>query len=193
MKRFTTTTITLITAIIFGAAITVPAQTPDSRTAVTTVTMPANSNAGQIDGNLKTGKVIPLTWAERSSVACFPGTRFEMFNGNHVFYRIAMPAASRITLTLVPKDGAAINLYALRQGAAETAAPPSITSAISCEAKYPIYANLASGRRVTNKDDGTRKIEFISVGSPYSILIGVAGANKLAEGAFSLGIKIEGR
>lgn len=116
-----------------------------------------------------------------------------MFNGNHVFYRIAMPAASRITITLAPKEGAAINLYALRQGAAETAAPPAISSSISCEAKYPIYANLPTGRRVTNKEDGTRKIEFISVGSPYSILIGVAGANGLTEGDFSLGVKIEDR
>ncbi len=182
----------LVTLIGVGAS-SVIAQGANERPVVTSITLPANSNAGQIDGNLKTGKVIPLRWAEQSSVACFPGTRFEMFNGNHVFYRIAMPAASRITITLAPKEGAAINLYALRQGAAETAAPPAISSAISGEAKYPIYANLPTGRRVTNKDDGTRKIEFISVGSPYSILIGVAGASGLTEGDFSLGVKIEDR
>jgi hypothetical protein len=160
--------------------------------AVTPLRLPA-SNAGQIEGNIKDGKTIPLTWAERSSVACFPGTRFEMFNGNHVFYRVAMPAGSRLTVTLTPKDGKLINLYALRQGANEAAAPPAISSAISCEAKYPIYANLGGGRTVKNKDDGTRKIEFISVGSPYSILIGVAGANGLADGDFTLGVKIEAR
>ena len=165
----------------------------DRGPAVTPLTLPANSNSGQIEGNIKAGKTIPLTWAERSSVACFPGTRFEMFNGNHVLYRVAMPAASRLTIALIPKDGKLINLYALRQGANEAAAPPAISSAISCEAKYPIYANVGGGRRVTNKDDRTRKIEFISVGSPYSILIGVAGANGLTEGDFTLGVKVEGR
>jgi hypothetical protein len=186
----------LITAAItiFAAAMISFVQGPGTERgpAVTPLKLPP-SNAGQIEGNIKDGKTIPLTWAERSSVACFPGTRFEMFNGNHVFYRVAMPAGSRLTVTLTPKDGKLINLYALRQGANEAAAPPAISSAISCEAKYPIYANVGSGRRVTNKDDGTRKIEYISVGSPYSILIGVAGANGLAEGDFTLGVKIEAR
>ncbi len=160
---------------------------------VTPLKMPAGSNSGQIEGDIKAGGTMELRWAERSSVACFPGTRFEMFNGNHVLYRVTMPARSRLTIGLVPKNGAAINLYALRQGAAETAAPPNITSAISCEASYPIYANLPTGRTVRNADDGSRKIEFISVGSPYSILIGVAGAKGLKEGGYTLGIKIEGR
>ncbi len=185
--------IAILTIFSLGAFASINAQTPEAGPKVTPLKLPANANSGQIDGDIKDGKTIALGWAERSSVACFPGTRFEMFNGNHVFYRIPMPAGSRITITLTPKDGAAVNLYALRQGAAETAAPPNISSAISCEAKYPIYANLGGGRTVSNKDDGTRKIEFISVGSPYSILIGVAGAKGLTEGSFSLGVKIEAR
>ncbi len=191
MKILKTLNLSLLTVLVLGMSVV--AQTPEAGPKVTPLTLPANANSGQINGDIKDGKTIALGWAERSSVACFPGTRFEMFNGNHVFYRIPMPAGSRITITLAPKDGAAVNLYALRQGAAETAAPPNISSAISCEAKYPIYANLGGGRTVSNKDDGTRKIEFISVGSPYSILIGVAGAKGLTEGGFSLGVKIEGR
>lgn len=191
MTLLKTLNLSLLTVLVLG--LSVAAQTPETGPKVTPLKLPANANSGQIDGDIKEGQTIALGWAERSSVACFPGTRFEMFNGNHVFYRIPMPAGSRITITLAPKDGAAVNLYALRQGAAETAAPPNISSAISCEAKYPIYANLGGGRTVSNKDDGTRKIEFISVGSPYSILIGVAGAKGLKEGGFSLGVKIEGR
>ena len=75
----------------------------------------------------------------------------------------------------------------------EQQVPPEVTRAISCEASYPIYANLPSGKRVTNKDDGTRKVEYISVNSPYSILIGVAGANGLTEGEFTLKIEINAR
>jgi hypothetical protein len=147
-----------------------------------------------VKGNLKDGvKLQSLRWAESSSVACFPGTRFEMFNGNHVFYRMTMPAASTMTITVTPKDGKVINLYALRQGMRGQQNPPNITSAISCEAKYPIYANVSKTRRVTNKDDGIRKVEYISVRSPYSILIGVAGAEGLAEGDFTLKVEIKPR
>lgn len=158
------------------------------------LTLPEDYNAGQVTGNLKDGaRLSSLRWAESSSVACFPGTRFEMFNGNHVFYRITLPAAAVIYITVEPKDGKAINLYALRQGMRRQSVPPNVTSAISCEAKYPIYADLPTGRRVKNRDDGTRKIEYMSVNSPYSILIGVAGANGLSEGDFTLKVEIKSR
>ncbi|MEZ5428919.1 MAG: hypothetical protein R2747_21920 [Pyrinomonadaceae bacterium] len=163
---------------------------------VTPLTLPEGYNAGEVTGNLKDGaKLSSLRWAERSSVACFPGTRFEMFNGNTLFYRITLPAASKIKITVTPTGDRAINLYALRQGikAQDQTVPPDVSSAISCEASYPIYANLGGGRRVANKDDGTRKVEYISVGSPYSILIGVAGAEGLTEGEFKLGIEITSR
>ncbi|NNF00262.1 MAG: hypothetical protein HKN25_14680 [Pyrinomonadaceae bacterium] len=156
--------------------------------------LPAGYNAGEVTGNIKDGaRLSSLRWAERSSVACFPGTRFEMFNGNHVFYRITLPAASAMKIIVTPKEGKAINLYALRQGMRRQQVPPNVTSSISCEASYPIYANVSKTRRVTNKDDGTRKVEYISVGSPYSILIGVAGAEGLTEGDFKLKIEIKPR
>lgn len=162
---------------------------------VTMLNMPANSTVGEIAGNIGDGQKIPLRWAERSSVACFPGTRFEMFDGNHVLYRVTLPAASAMTVTVIPQGGKNISLYALRQGIrpADHTVPPNVSSAISCEASYPIYANLASGRTVKNKDDGTRRIEYISVNSPYSILIGVAGAKGATEGGFKLKIEIKPR
>lgn len=163
---------------------------------VTPLTLPADPVAGgEITGNLKDGQIIPLRWAESSQVACFPGTRFEMFSGNHVLYRVPMPAASSMTITLTPKDDAQINLYALRQGSKpiDQSVPPNVQQAISCEAKYPIYANLPTGRVVKNKDDGTRKIVYDSAGSPYSILIGVAGAKGLTMGDFKLNISIKPR
>ncbi len=120
-----------------------------------------------------------------------------MFNGNHVLYRVTLPAASAMKIILMPKNNKLLNLYALRQGAAASgqSVPPNITSvtAISCEASYPMYANLAGGGRVTNKDDGTRKVQFISVRAPYSMLIGVAGAKNLTEGDFTLRIEITAR
>ena len=187
---------TIISTIILTAvlAMTNFAQTAD-KIKVTPITMPAGATAGEISGNINEGKKIALGWAERSSVACFPGTRFEMFNGNHVFYRITLPAASEINITVEPKDGKSINLYALRQGVAANAqtVPPDVTSAISCEASYPIYANLPGGRTVKNKDSGIRKVSFISVRSPYSILIGIAGARGLTEGDYKMKVEIKSR
>ncbi len=157
------------------------------------ISLPEGYDAGSVSGNLSDGsKLSSLRWAESSSVACFPGTRFEMFNGNHVFYRITLPAASVIKIELTPKNDAKINLYALRQGMNSQTVPPDVTSAVSCEASYPIYANTAGGRRIQNKDTG-RKVEYISVNSAYSILIGVAGANGLSEGDFDLKVEIKSR
>lgn len=134
-----------------------------------------------------------LNWAAQSSVAAFPGTRFEMFNGHHVLYRIALPAASQITITLTPEKGKLINLYALRLGTDDASLPPNISRAISAEASYPRYANLGGGRKVSDPDNGVRKIEFMSIDRPYSIVIGVAGAQGLSEGDYKLSINFSGR
>ena len=161
---------------------------------VTALNLPDGSNVGEVTGNIDKGQIIPMKWAESSSVALVPGTRFEQFDGNQVFYRITMPAAAKINIKLKAQDGKKINLYALRQSAqGEQQVPPNVTSAISSEASYPIYANLGGGKRVQNKDKGYREVEFISVSRPYSILIGVAGAEGEMEGDFVLRIEISPR
>ena len=198
---FSTITIILALSIASFAQMTPVGPKKAPRTAesfkpvkVIPLTLPAGYTAGAVKGNLNTGgKLSSLRWAERSSVACFPGTRFEMFNGNHVFYRMTMPAASAMTIKVTPKSGKKINLYALRQGIRDQKTPPNITRAISREASYPVYANVSKTRRVSNKDTGVRKVEYISVRSPYSILIGVAGAEGLTEGDFTLNVEIKSR
>lgn len=161
---------------------------------VTPLNLPANSNVGEITGNISEGQKIPMKWAENSSVALVPATRFEQFDGNQVFYRIMLPAASVINIKLKPQDGKKINLYALRQSAqGEQQVPPNVTSAISSEASYPIYANLGNNRRVQNKDKGYREVEFMSVNRPYSILIGVSGAEGETEGEYLLHIEVKSR
>lgn len=161
---------------------------------VTPLNLPEGSNTGEISGNISTGQIIPMRWAESSAVALVPATRFEQFNGNQLFYQIELPAASNINIKLMPKDGKKINLYALRQSAqSELQVPPNVTSAISSEASYPKYANLGGGRKVQNKDKGYREVEFMSVDRPYSILIGVAGAEGETEGDFVMRIEITGR
>lgn len=177
-------------------SVTVFSQTDQKPIKVTPLSLASNSTIGEVTGNIEDGQILSsLRWAEQSNVACFPGTRFEMFNGNHVFYRITLPVASAMTVTVTPKNNAEINLYALRQGttATDQTVPPNVKSAISCEASYPKYANLPGGRVARNKDDGVRKVEYISVGSPFSILIGVAGAKGLTSGEFTMKVEIKSR
>lgn len=178
--------------LLFLLLVTAGSQAQDVK--VTPLNLPEGSNVGEITGNINAGQKIPMKWAESSSVALVPGTRFEQFDGNQVFYRINMPAASTIKIKMKPQEGKKINLYALRQSLqGQQQVPPNVTSAISSEASYPIYANLGGGRRVQNKDKPYREVEFDSVNRGYSILIGVAGAEGETEGEFLMRIEISPR
>lgn len=143
-----------------------------------------------ISGNLDSGFIMPLQWAANSQVACFPATRFYEYQGNHVLYRVQMPAASNIKITVTPaskKDR--INLYALRLGANNYDSPPEIFRAISCEASYPLYAGKPNYRAPSKP----QSVEYMSINKPYNILIGVAGAEGLTTGDFELKIEITAR
>ncbi len=186
----------LILSLAIATTFAVPAFSADKPAGGSSVNSLSVSEgkASEVKGNISSGKKIPLGWAEKSSVACFPGTRFEMFNGNHVFYRTTLPAGKQIKIKLEPTDKAkTINLYALRQSAGgNQPVPPNVESAISAEASYPIYARKG-GKIIKNADDGVRKVEFISVKQPYSILIGVAGAKGATEGEYKLSVAVEPR
>lgn len=143
-----------------------------------------------LEGNLKSGFLMPLQWAASSQVACFPATRFFEYKGNHVLYRVQMPAGSKVNITVTPKSKKhRVNLYALRLGANNYDAPPQIFRAISCEASYPIYA----GKPNVKAPAKPQSIEYMSIRKPYNILIGVAGSEGLTEADFELKIEFAKR
>ncbi len=139
-------------------------------------------------GDLKNGVPIPdLSWASRSSVACFPGTQNKKFSGNHVIYVTEIPPRSKMTVTVVPRDKSAnMSIYAYMTGTADTAMVPHLASCVTCEAEhkwdYPKYGKT---------QDHTRSVHLNAVNNPYRVVIGVAGADGLAEGEFALIIKVE--
>ncbi|MEZ5042158.1 MAG: hypothetical protein R2828_19835 [Saprospiraceae bacterium] len=150
----------------------------------------AQNMTTSFEGNLEQGATMPLRWAENSSVACFPGTRFIEFQGNHVFYRMTMPAYSDLKITVKPKDGKSrINLYALRLGLNNMSLPPDISSAISCEAAYPLYAGTPNFN-IAAED---QSVSYISVNKAYQILIGVAGAKGFTSGDYILEVQMKER
>lgn len=137
-----------------------------------------------ITGNLKDGEQLgTLEWAWNSSVACFVTPVSDWYTGNHVFYQIDLPTQSIITINLVMDDpSAAMSLYAYTKGAGTNLLPEELNSVVSCEADPD--ANFGS-------TIGNRTVELNATTNPYSVMIGVAGAEGLSTGAFTLEVIIQ--
>lgn len=142
------------------------------------------------EGNLSNGKKIDdLSWAEKSSVACFPGTQNAKFRGNHVLYGFVIPAYSEVIVTVEPKDkNADFSLYGYQVGTTNYSVVPNLSSCVSCEADHKWDYNKKG-----QTQDHTRSIKFNAIGNSYNIFIGVTGNNALTEGAYTLSINLKTR
>ena len=142
-------------------------------------------------GNLAGGRVISdLSWASQSSVACFPATQNSKFTGNHILYAVELPKYSTIKIILKPKNkDANLSLYAYSVGATNTTSVvPNLSSCVSCEADYK-WDRPHRGKT----QDETRSVELRAINNPYKVIIGVAGADKLTTGGYTLSIELMGR
>ncbi len=137
-------------------------------------------------GNLNEGvKIHDLSWASKSSVACFPATQNKKFNGNHIIYLTNLPARSKMIITLIPDDTKAnMSLYAYSAG--KHVIVPKLSTCVSCEADHK-WDYPKRGKT----QDHSRSVYLNAVNNPYKVVIGVAGANGLATGGFTIAIKIE--
>ena len=137
-------------------------------------------------GNLKDGTLIhDLSWASKSSVACFPATQNKKFNGKHILYLTELPARSVMTITLIPDDkNANMSLYAYSKGSYVYV--PNLSSCVSCEADHK-WDYPKKGKT----QDHTRTVRLNAINNPYKVVIGVVGANGLTTGGFKIQIKVE--
>ncbi len=144
----------------------------------------------EFKGDLTDGKVIDdLSWADRSSTACFPGTQFKKFRGNHVLHGFKIPPYSELTVTLIPHNKRAnFSLYGYQVGTTQYPVVPNLSSCVSCEADYK-WDRPRRGKT----QDHTRSIRFNSIKNPYNIFIGVAGADGLKKGTYTLKIDLKSR
>jgi hypothetical protein len=129
-----------------------------------------------------------LSWAWNSSVACFPETQVEKFTGKHVLYKIDLPSYTSMKITVIPDDEQAnFSLYAYEAGSiTESNTVPNLTRCVRCEADH-----FSEKARRGRPQDHTRWVEdIVAIRNPYQVLIGVVGANGLAEGGFELTIEI---
>ena len=137
-------------------------------------------------GNLSSGtKIHDLSWASKSSVACFPATQNKKFSGNHILYLTDLPSHSVMTVTLVPDDkNANMSLYAYSAGSYRYV--PNLSSCVSCEADHK-WDYPKKGKT----QDHTRSVRLNAINNPYKVVIGVAGADGLTKGTFKIKIKVE--
>lgn len=141
-----------------------------------------------VEGSLKNGKIMEsLGWASRRSTACFPATQNLKFNGNHVLFVANMPARSILKITVKPKkSGVNLSIYGYQLASGLIVLPKDLERCVSCEAEhkwdYP--------KRGKTQND-SRTISLNSIGNPYSVVVGVAGANGLTEGDFTLEFNLE--
>lgn len=151
----------------------------------------AKSEKGKIlsyKGDLKDGvKINDLSWASKSSVACFPATQNSKFTGNHIIFTTEIPANSVMDITVVPDDlNANMSIYAYQVGLTNTAMVPELSSCMACEAEHK-WDYPKKGKT----QDHTRTVSLNTLNNPYKVVIGVAGADGLTTGSFTLKIKVE--
>jgi hypothetical protein len=139
-------------------------------------------------GNLSDGKKIDdLRWASTSSNACFPATQNTKFRGNNVLHFFKLPAYSEVSIKLIPKDPKQnMSLYGYQVGTTNFSVPPQLPSCVACEADHKW-----DRPKRNQTQDHTRSIEFNSIKNPYNIFIGVAGANDLTAGDYTIEITMK--
>lgn len=141
-----------------------------------------------VAGSLEQGVAMPdLTWASRSTTACFPATQNLKFNGQHVLYATVLPVRSILTIKVIPDDPAVnLSIYAYSIGIDNYSVVPALGSCVSCEAEHK-WDRPKRGKT----QDHTRAVQLDAVGAPYNVVVGVAGANGLATGSFKLEFTLE--
>ncbi len=148
------------------------------------------NNITSVSGNLSTGFIMEdLSWASTSSNACFPGTQNKKFRGKHVLHGFTIPPYSEVFITVIPKDkNANFSLYGYQVGTTNYSVVPNLSSCVSCEADHK-WDYPKKGKT----QDHTRTIRFNSIKNSYNIFIGVAGAEGLVKGEYTLEINLKSK
>lgn len=142
-----------------------------------------------VKGNLKHGAQIDdLSWAWRSSTACFPGTQKEKFTGMHVLYYTNLEPYTIINIKVAPKNkDDNFSLYAYQIGTTNFSTVPDLHSCVSCEVDHK-WDYKKKGKT----QDHTRSVSLNAIRNPYNVVIGVVGANGLSKGDYELTIEYKG-
>ncbi len=134
-------------------------------------------------GDLSHGATIDLSFASESDMACWPATENTNFEGNHVYYAMAMPADSSLTATVVPESDVDVSIYMYQLASDSYYTPDEVPYSVSCEAGYDMVNNSNPGN--------TESASVTSSTNPYNVFIGVAGAAGEISGGYTLSLILE--
>ena len=154
-----------------------PPHCPESLPGATYPTWPTTVNTVDVvdgvatgSGDLAAGECTNLGFASRSSVACFPATQFDNFEGNHVRYAVdePLPPNSEMWIRVTPDAGVDVNLWGTQTGVTNFPVAPNINSVLACEASYP-YGDPNPGEveeiYFTNPTENSYNIAFAVAGN----------------------------
>lgn len=141
-----------------------------------------NGKTVTVSGNLFQGSTVDLKFATSSQVACFPANLNDHYDGRHLLFTTELPPESVLDIEAIPsKSDVDISLYAYTMGTTSNYLPPNVPRAVSCESSQG--TNKRSERY---NPGGAEKVSLNAIRNPYKVVIGVAGAQKLEKGAFTL-------
>jgi len=174
----------IVTVFLFMSGI-ILAQFPNN---VTPVEAKPNATV-KVKGNLSSGQIMnDLSWAWRSSTACFPGTQKSKFTGNHVLYSTQIPPHAIMNVILTPDNkNADFSLYAYQIGTTNYSTVPNLSSCVTCEADHK-WDYPKKGRT----QDHTRSVSLNAIKNPYNVVIGVVGSKGLSSGGYTLSVQLKG-
>lgn len=181
MRRLLAPAALVLTTLAGSAALAAgPVVTPIKAEKGKTVTVAGKLEAG--------APLASLDWAWKSSMACFPATQQQYYNGNHVFFTAELPTRSEMYITVVPKDPT-VNMsgYAYAIAAGKQILPPDIASCVSCEAEQK-WDRPKRGKT----QDHTRVLPRVTaIQNPYTVIIGVTSPKEITAGDFELKVEIK--
>lgn len=184
-KRFWRRTMALL---VFGSAALAAGQAlAGSWPASVTEVHDKSGSTVKVSGDLATGNIMDLGFAAKSSMACFPATENVNFEGKHVLFGASLPAQSIMTVTVVPDDPKLdLSVYAYTISSTDfTSLPPTVSSAVSCEAGYDAQHDSNPG--------ASESVKLTAVTHPYNVVIGVAGVKGTKTGTFKLKVEVKPR
>ena len=149
------------------------------------------SGITRVEGDLSQGQPMDdLAWAWDSANACFPATQQHKFNGHHVLYSTELPRYSEMEVKVTPADTTQnFSIYAYEVGMNSDAIVPNLPNCVRCEVDHK-WDRPWRGKT----QDHTRTAKnLLALNNPYKIVVGVVGAEGLAEGAYTLEFSVKSR
>ena len=137
--------------------------------------VPERDADATFEGQIQDGGAIDLEFATKSSVACFPATQLEDFNGHQVFHVLEQDVRTDLVLRLTPTGDFDLNLYALQLGSMDRGQrPPKVSSAWRCSARHSAKAGKVETVRLYGHT------------TEREVVVAIVGADGLDTGKYTL-------